>query len=96
MREIYFDSFDPNKTKPTTAPHNYFTTGSLLLCHFVRAEAARSEGKEESGEVMEERGGEGRSVSPGVFMSGWSVMVSAWSPPVPTSPRDTKTEHSNC
>ena len=34
---------------------------------------------------MEERGGEGRSVSPGVFMSGWSVLV-------PSGPQDTNTQ----
>ena len=38
---------------------------------------------------MEERGGEGRSVSPGVFMSGWSVTGQCL---VPCGPQDTNTQ----
>ena len=39
---------------------------------------------------MEERAGEGRSVSPGVFMSGWSVWASVAR--VPSGPQDTNTQ----
>ena len=92
-------------TKPNQQPHLTIISPQARCCSVTLSGMRRTEpnprkrvvrwGEVRWGDMMEERGGEGRSVSPGVFMSGWSVSVSAWQ--VPTGPHwSPGYKHSNC